>query len=144
MRSLPCSEREGRNAIDEEAVMHAALAIARPTLIRPRVVKRRNWSIRGSWGTPACERHDGRARETGADLISKRGVRHWGLHQTLIEARSGDRRSLGSPERRAVGPPRPRNSSVPSCRPTQCERAPAYGRSQLARSSGEGQPTARG
>ncbi len=38
-------------------------------------------------------------RAVCADLISERGVRRWGLHQTLIEARSGDH-SIRSPERR--------------------------------------------
>jgi hypothetical protein len=79
-----------------------------------------------------------------ADLISERGVRRWGLHQTLIEARSGDRNRPVARGERAQYSPRPRNSLVPSCRLIHYERALARDQSQLGRSSGEGQPTALG
>lgn len=60
------------------------------TRIRPPVVKRRNWSAGGSGVVPAGGGPDVRARATCADFSSERGVRHWGLQQTRIEARSGD------------------------------------------------------
>jgi len=80
-----------------------------------------------------------------ADFISESGVRPWGLHQTRIDARSGDAKDCWRHQSGERGrSPRPRNSSVPSGRPTQCGRALAGGQSQLARGSGKGQPTALG
>ena len=113
------------------------------TLIRPPVVKRENLSVRGSRGVPACERPGGRARETGADLIS-RAVSDTGVCTKHLLRLDRAAEHVWVTRAEGLRPPRPRNSSVPSCRPTQCERAPADGRSQLTRGSGEGQPTALG
>jgi hypothetical protein len=113
------------------------------TLIRPPVVKRENLSVRGSRGVPAYERPGGRARETGADLIS-RAVSDTGVCTKHLLRLDRAAEHFWVTRAEDVRPPRPRNSSVPACRPTQCERALVRDQSQLARGSGEGQPTALG
>ena len=66
-----------------------------------------------------------------SDLISAVGIGPSALHQTLIEAQATHR---AAPDDH--GPPRPRNSSVPSCRLSQ---RVATSKRQLSPSSGEGQ-----
>jgi len=110
------------------------------TLIRPRVVNSKTSPDRG--GRVPTRGRLGSDPSRAADFIS-RAASDRGLHQTLIEARAGNDDVFSSPARRAATSPRPRNPSVPSCRPTQGDGLWPEGQSQLARSSGEGQPTAR-
>ena len=71
-----------------------------------------------------------------SDLISASGIGHRSaLHQTLIEAQATHR--APSDDHRS---PRPRNSSVPSCRLSQ---RVATSKRQLSPSSGEGQSAKR-
>jgi len=82
-----------------------------------------------------------------ADFIS-RAVSDRGLHQTLIEARSGDADAAAVTRAENGSSPRPRNSSVPSCRPTQYgglwSAAPVPVRSQLGRGAAHSGQDARG
>ena len=111
----------------------------RRTLIRPPLVNRESTPVAGFVPRERARRSGSRG---AADFISKVASDPVVCTKHLLRLERVTTMRSSSPARRAAMPPRPRNPSVPSCRPTQSDGLWPRGQSQLARSSGEGQPTA--